>query len=175
MGEVEQGPLREEVSEIRDAAATGMAELRRAVSMLHDEFELATAIPDYVDAYAQRHHLAASCSVEGSEPRIAPERQLALFRILQEALSNVGRHANATRLTVQLRFGRAGIELSVADDGAGFVVDEVGGGHYGLRSMRERAERVGGSVDVTSAPGEGTRVAIAVPVDVAEDGVSRQG
>lgn len=95
---------------------------------------------------------------------LAPVPADELAAILSEALQNIGRHADANRVAVALDEEDGEVRLTVTDDGAGF--DAGSGsppGHYGLVGMRERAERVGGSLDVTSAPGEGCRVLAAVP------------
>ncbi|MCA9673304.1 MAG: sensor histidine kinase [Myxococcales bacterium] len=154
--------LSAEVADLREAAAEGMAELRRAVSMLHEEFELATAVPDYVSAYAARHHLSVSCNVNGREPPLEPAKQLALFRVLQEALSNVARHADSDEASVTLTFEGDEVRVEVRDDGVGFEPAAVEAGRYGLRNMRERAAKIGGRVEVESAPGDGTTVRLVV-------------
>jgi signal transduction histidine kinase len=98
---------------------------------------------------------------------VAPELALALFRIAQEALNNIGKHARATEIEVNLsRKGRE-LLLSVSDNGIGFV---PGGGKppsergIGLGSMRERAEAVGGFADLRSSPGAGTKLVVNVPL-----------
>ncbi|MBW2734223.1 MAG: sensor histidine kinase [Deltaproteobacteria bacterium] len=162
-GEVVEEGLVEEVAELREAAIEGMDELRRAVSMLHTEFELSSAIPDYSQAFAQRHRLEVDVEVSGLEPSLSPEAQLALFRILQEALSNALRHSKAKKVMVSVVFERTHVTLTVVDDGKGFDPAEQTPGHYGLRSMRERSSRVGGEVSIDSSPGEGARIEARLP------------
>ena len=95
--------------------------------------------------------------------RLRPETERELYRVAQEALNNVLKHAHAGRVTVRLdaRDGRAALE--VADDGVGFEPALSGGGGFGLPGMRERVERLGGSLWIESAPGAGTRVRAEVP------------
>lgn len=97
--------------------------------------------------------------------RLAPEIELALYRILQEALSNVVRHADARRVAVQLRDRNGTVRLVVEDDGRGFVAEDriAGPGGLGLLGMQERAAYVGGDVEIVSVPGVGTRVTAAIP------------
>jgi PAS domain S-box-containing protein len=102
----------------------------------------------------------------GPLPRaVGREAALCLFRVAQEALSNVARHAGAVRATVALRQVGAGLHLAVSDDGAGFDPERAGKGmHLGLAGMRERVRLVHGTLDIESAPGRGTTVSAWVPV-----------
>jgi signal transduction histidine kinase len=88
--------------------------------------------------------------------------EVVLLRVCQEALANVRKHAAAGQVSVRLRYADGAVRLSVADDGAGFDPGLIGGG-YGLRGMRDRVRQVGGTVEVTSAPGAGTQVCAEVP------------
>ncbi len=94
-----------------------------------------------------------------------PEEAVALFRITAEALTNVRKHADATRVAVSVVDSQGGIALSVADDGVGMDGDAtvVVPGHLGVASMRARAERAGGSLEISSRPGKGTTVRVWIP------------
>ncbi|MEI7447323.1 MAG: sensor histidine kinase, partial [Burkholderiales bacterium] len=100
--------------------------------------------------------LDASISLEA-------EPALALYRIVQEALTNVHKYAGATTVRVTLRRVRGRVELSVDDDGAGFDPDSVGAGHHGLAGMRHRMLAVGGRLEVVAAPGAGTSIRASLP------------
>ena len=95
-------------------------------------------------------------------PAVAPELGLALFRIAQEALNNVGKHSQATKVEVSLACEGKGIVLSVSDNGIGFALDgrRPAGRGNGLGNMRERAESVGGAIEIHSAPGTGTALRV---------------
>lgn len=95
---------------------------------------------------------------------LGPRVEAELFRIVQEALANVQRHAAARHVRVALRAAAGGVTLSVADDGRGFVPAAVAEGHHGLLGMRERARRLGGRLAVRSASGRGTRLTVRVPL-----------
>jgi signal transduction histidine kinase len=155
--------LRGEVVELRESASEGMEELRRAVSIMRQEFQLVSSVSDYVAAFGPRHRIEVECEVVGAERELDPERQLVLFRILQEGLANVARHARASRVQVRLEFKEREVSLAVHDDGQGFEPERVLAGHYGLRNMSERAARVGGQLGIHSKPGEGTRIVVVVP------------
>jgi signal transduction histidine kinase len=88
----------------------------------------------------------------------------AVFRIVQESLTNVLRHADAERVDVVLNCCEHGMELTVRDDGRGFNLATVGGESFGLLNIRERATILGGEATVESEPGEGTRVSIRIPL-----------
>jgi signal transduction histidine kinase len=88
------------------------------------------------------------------------------LRVVQEAIANVVKHAAAHTVRVRLDFDPRGMRVSVRDDGRGFTVDpetHTYGGHWGLLGMRERAARVGGTISVRSARGEGTEIVLAAP------------
>lgn len=104
--------------------------------------------------------------VQGVERRLAPQSELALFRIIQEAWSNIRRHAHASQAEVVFRYGDDGVLVTITDDGVGFAhpdLDALPDGHWGLRGMRERAELTGGQFVVASAPGRGTTLTIRIP------------
>ena len=100
--------------------------------------------------------------VEGTERTLDAAAVGELFRVVQEALSNVMRHSGASTVTLDLRYGQGDVGLSLRDDGHGFQPTVLGGGH-GLGNMRERIERLGGELTVDSAPESGTTVALRVP------------
>lgn len=105
------------------------------------------------------------------------EIEEALYRIAQEALHNVVKHAGARQVRVELGRRAGGVRVRVQDDGHGFDPEAVADGHLGVAGMRARAERLGGLFAVVSAPGEGTVVEAVVPEsdvsDVARDGAPR--
>jgi two-component system sensor histidine kinase UhpB len=96
---------------------------------------------------------------------LSPEIELALYRIAQEALTNVAKHADATHATIDLQFREGTVSLRIEDDGRGFEPREGLGRGLGLFGMRERAELVHGTFALESEPGHGTRITIAVPLE----------
>src|SRR5262249_45394276 len=90
-----------------------------------------------------------------------------LLRIAQEAVNNANRHADSKEIRIELEYQRDSIELSVMDDGKGFDLAEGLGksGHWGLKNMRERAGQIGGSCNVSTAPGRGTRIHVQAPLN----------
>jgi NarL family two-component system sensor histidine kinase LiaS len=118
---------------------------------------LATALQEYVARWSEGAEIPADFRTVG-EREIPLEVEQALFRMAQEALANVARHSSANHAEVDLVYTKNTVTLRVADDGRGFDPSRNPGGGFGLQSMRERLVRLGGHVNVESAPGKGTRV-----------------
>lgn len=145
-------------------------ELREICSRLRpailDDLGLVPAVEWLLDDAARRSGLHVRMLLRNvdEEERIPRDHELALFRITQEAINNVIKHARATEVEVAL--GRRGnrLVLEVKDDGVGFSELDVGKGSFGLPSMRERVTQLGGSLDIQSAPGSGTIVTATIPV-----------
>jgi signal transduction histidine kinase len=136
-----------------------------------DDLGLGAAVHWYVEHTASRAGVEATCRVQPDLPTPCPAVEIACFRILQEALTNVYRHARASRVEVSLRRTPGGLELLVKDDGCGFAVDSVLGNaadrysRMGLLGMRERTLLLGGQADVRSVPGAGCEVLVQFPLD----------
>jgi signal transduction histidine kinase len=137
-------------------------DVRRSVGALRQEgapFRLSEALRELA-CQTGDGPLTVSVDCSGDESRHPPATLMALYRAAQEGITNVRRHARATHASVAVVCERSGASLIVADDGDGF---EPGREGFGLRGMRERIQLLGGSVDVDTRPGRGTRVAVTVP------------
>lgn len=149
--------VEETTENIRDV----MTELRPAVL---DDFGLAPALRWYAQQFSERSGVATSVVEEGDVRRLAPAVEHALFRMAQNALGNVARHARAGHAVVTLRTDPHAARLTVADDGTGFdpmAVHPPTRDHgWGLMIMRERAAAIGAQLNVVSAPGRGTRIVV---------------
>ncbi|HET9016052.1 MAG TPA: histidine kinase [Thermomicrobiaceae bacterium] len=164
-------PVEERLEEARELAEAVAAELRRFSRDLRpsilDDLGLVPACRWLVGELGRRAHLRALVKVEGDERRLPAEVELGLFRIVQEALRNVERHSAATAASLTLSFREMGVRVIVEDDGVGFPSDALPApgvsGKLGLLGMRERARLLGATIRVTSAPGTGTRIDVAVP------------
>jgi len=122
------------------------------------------ALQAQASAVQRGHALECRVVVGIDEERLTPEQTIALYRIAQEALTNVARHARASRVDVSLQETPEGLRLAVADDGVGFdpaLVDDEG--CLGLRGIRERSRLLGGQCTVTSRAGRGTEIAVIFP------------
>jgi len=143
--------------------------MRRLVAMLRDSEESAAlapqpgieALPDLI-ADARLSGLEVSLMVEGPQRSLPVGLDLAAYRIIQEALTNVRRHATASRVQVLLRYGDDDVQIEVHDDGMGATASGVDG--HGLIGMRERAALYGGRLETDSASGQGFTVRAVLPV-----------
>jgi PAS domain S-box-containing protein len=151
-------------------ADVGLTEMRALILELRPELleteGIVAAISQYTAALQVRHGVAFELDL-GDEPKITMQVKEALYRIAQEAFHNIIRHAHATEAKVRLETRDHELWWEVCDNGRGFDPTASHVGHLGLRSMRERAERVGGACDVVSAPGAGTCVRTRLPLDAA--------
>jgi len=165
--------LRETLARLRRLADAALGDLQRIATELRppalDEFGLLPALNRHVRDRVEGSGLRADVQIEGRRRRLPAAVELALYRIAQEALANVQKHAQAGCVHVRLRFLPDAVRLDVSDDGVGFdtaagdgALARVG---LGLPGMRERASIVGGSVDVSSQPGGGTRVSAHIPLE----------
>jgi signal transduction histidine kinase len=129
-----------------------------------DDFGLPPALRWYADLYSERTGIAVSVQVDQGFPRLSEERETALFRIVQEALTNAAKHADARQVTVRLARDGCMVRLSIGDDGRGFNYPAAqvhrNGSGWGLTTMRERVELIGGSFHLDSVPGVGTTVSV---------------
>jgi len=133
-----------------------------------DDLGLAAALRSYCDRTARQSGLAISYRIETGDTRFGADTETTCFRVAQEALTNVIRHAGASRVWMKLRVGRgpASLILEVRDDGVGFDTLICGSARcIGIEGMRERAVLAGGSLDVISSPGAGTRIIARLPID----------
>jgi two-component system, NarL family, sensor kinase len=158
-------PLRRALSLTR----SNLEEARRSVLDLRasplEGRPLSEALKALVERWEAETGIAARYgAVNGSSP-LPPSVEAALYRICQEALTNVARHAGAERTTVRLVATPDRVRLAVEDDGRGFDAAGVPEDRHGIVGMRERAEVLGGTLEVRSGPGEGTRIEVTVPLE----------
>jgi signal transduction histidine kinase len=140
-----------------------MGDLRSPVL---DDYGLVAAIEHYVRQYAERTGIAVNVKGEMDGPRIDPAQENGLLRIVQEALTNVVKHAGATEVIVSVRHIDGRLRLSIEDNGSGFDPERIAGTDgtrgWGMATMRERALAVGGTFHVRSLPGLGTHIIVEV-------------
>ncbi len=146
---------------------------------LLDDLGLVPALRWYVNQQAERSGLEAEFSADPLADDVPPHIRIVCFRLAQEAITNVVRHADAKTLMVELRRADTFLHLIVRDDGEGFDVAAAKaraeqGASLGLLGLTERAALAGGGVHVSSSPGEGTTVEILLPVDIAESAMATQ-
>lgn len=158
--------------ELTGAIDAGLADARQAVMALRLGSEPAVSLTElmarYVDDFGDRFGIRAEFACDGELPRLTPRAEAELLRIAQEALNNVVRHADATVVRVRAGIVDSKLELVVGDNGVGFEPSEIKEGSFGLASMRERAQIIGGELEIDSAPQDGTRIRVRVPLPISE-------
>jgi signal transduction histidine kinase len=167
--ERDPGKARERLERANELAQGALAEMRALIFQLRpmtlQEEGLLSAIKKHLAALLSRHGRVVELKVTGSARRLPAPVEEAAFRIIQESLNNVVKHANAPRTQVELGFAPRLLHISASDNGVGFDPHARRPAHtMGMASMRERAESVGGHLTVDSKPGSGTRVAAELPV-----------
>lgn len=158
-----------ELGELKKTAKGSLTELRRIIfdlrPMALDDLGLVPALRRYLEDLRDRLGLPVELVILGEEVRLDLNQEVTLFRLAQEAVNNARKHAQAKEIRVRLEFAPLAATLVVEDDGRGFIPSETGSlVGFGLLGMRERAELVDGDFEVTSAPGEGTRIRVRVPL-----------
>ncbi len=158
--------VRATVDELRETVVNAVQELRALAVELRpkalDDFGLSPALERLIDTYSRRTGLTVDSHLDGLEPRLPEPVESALYRIVQEALTNIAKHAGASTVSIVTRRDEGRIVLIVEDNGTGFDAAAPAGG-LGLVSMRERAELLGGSLRVESGTEQGTTLVIEVP------------
>jgi len=149
-----------------------LTEVRRISHRLRPAMLDELGLPAALELLAREANDAGATPVEvgiSGEPRALPEEvKTALFRVSQEALSNIAKHARARRVLLSLIFSDNGIALNISDDGCGFEVDRIQldpSRGIGLRNMRERLASIGGTFEVHASPGAGTLLLAKVPAE----------
>jgi two-component system sensor histidine kinase UhpB len=161
--------LRAELDELRETARSGAEDVRRIVRSLRPEALEDLGLPSALAALATAFHDQAGVRVERRLEAGLPlseEQELVFYRVAQEAITNVARHASASRAEVQLRRADAGVLLMVRDDGVGLTPPTNGPSH-GIRGMRERAMLIGAQLTIDRPPNGGTVVRLVLPPDEA--------
>ena len=156
----------EPVDYVLSLAEAGQAEMRALIFELRPESlereGLVAALQKQVDAIAGRYGIEVAAGLE-REPDMALIAKEVYYRIGQEALHNIVKHARATHATVKLQVTENHVTLEVSDNGIGFDPSEAFPGHMGLVSMTERAAGIAAAFEVTSAPGNGTTIRVRLP------------
>lgn len=178
MGDLEsslKGRLGEEdgsrVVELKKLVGSAYEEVRQFIlglrTLVAKRLGLVPSLTEYLHEFSELHGIKVELVIDPElHPVFSPRVEAPALRIIQEALTNVRKHASATRAVVSLNVDGGNGLLMVEDDGVGFEPDKLSESpmRFGLRTMRERAEGVGGTLIVTSAPGKGTRVVARLPI-----------
>ena len=161
--EREPDEARRSLEDLRRLTRGALAEMRALLVEMRPSALTDTDLGDLLrllsNAFTGRTNIPVALTVTG-EGMLPAEVQVAIYRVCQEALNNVAKHAGASLVEISLKYEARAIELSLRDDGRGFDPEQTTSGHYGLSMMHERAEAVGVLLSITSQPGHGTELTI---------------
>ena len=167
-----------QLAEARALADQILKQMRELAQELHptilDELGLVPAVRAYLNRWAQRMGVEVQFEVIGIRERMEPEVATTLYRIIQEALTNVARHAQASQVKVRMQRNASSLTVVIEDDGKGFAMAKFLGAPdhgIGLLGIQERLSALGGSLDIYSRPGSGTRLSVKIPLQ--EGGAGR--
>ena len=159
----DQAEARQSLEDLRRLTRGAMAEMRSLLAELRPstltDSDLGDLLRQLGNALKGRTNLPVAVSVSGKFV-LPAEVQIAFYRVCQEGLNNIAKHAKASQVEIDLKQDKAAVELRVRDNGKGFDTEQTFSGHYGQSMMRERAEAVGALLTVTSQPGHGTEITI---------------
>jgi two-component system, NarL family, sensor histidine kinase DegS len=166
------------LSDAKAQLKTAIDESRQVIFNLRplyfESMELVPALKNYLKSYETQSHIRTELMWSGGESAMAPTTKIVLFRIVQEALSNVQKHAKADRTTISLAVAQGRIKGTIEDNGIGFDVEAMSQDptkwqSFGLKGIHERARLIGGTARVESRKGHGTRVLVDVPISPEEE------
>jgi two-component system sensor histidine kinase DegS len=170
--DIDAARAKAELSGLKSAVNTTLQDTRRFIfdlrPMILDDLGLEPTLRRYVQQFTEKHKTEVGITINGLNGRLPNQLEVAVFRIVQEALTNVATHAHAAHAQVTIEAVGDGITVIVEDDGAGFNLDDTrlrDPKLMGLTTMRQRAEMFGGQITFDSAQGRGTRVVTTLPVD----------
>lgn len=161
---------RRELHELKDTVRSSLTEVRKIIfdlrPMVLDDLGLIPAIRKYLDHFEQRFGIACRFQLIGEEKRLSSTMEVALYRLIQEALSNVAKHSKADQVEIKLEFRSDKVAASIKDNGVGFEYNpkKLGSTNFGLVGMSERVELLEGKMDIQTARGAGTRVMFTIPM-----------
>jgi signal transduction histidine kinase len=161
-------PARAALVELREHVVNALQDVRRLAVELRpavlDDYGLVPALERLIDAFGEQSNVRVDFHSALGETRLPSEVETALYRVVQESLTNIVKHAHATRISVTLARRETGVAAVIEDDGAGFEPRTVREGGVGLLGMRERLALIDGRLEIESRPGAGTTIVAEVPV-----------
>ncbi|MHB8125883.1 MAG: sensor histidine kinase [Desulfitobacteriaceae bacterium] len=162
--------VKTELQDLKNLVRSNLQDIRRIIfdlrPMALDDLGIVQAITQYVENFQLAYNIQCELHIEGSARRLSQIIEIALFRLLQEGLTNVAKHSMSERAIVVFEFQEQSISIKVTDFGKGFNVEnslESPGEHFGLIGMRERVEMFSGLLVIHSSPGKGTTINFTIP------------
>ncbi len=171
MMEVDQTKVRDELYALQDMVRQSLQDVRKIIfdlrPMVLDDLGLVPAVKRYVEDFQSQYGLPVELVIIGSPRRFSMAVEVAIFRVVQECLSNIRKHAKARQVMIKLEILNNKINAVVKDDGAGFnlqhFMNSAGKEGFGLIGMRERVQILNGELIIHSSPGQGTTISVSVP------------
>jgi two-component system, sensor histidine kinase and response regulator len=153
--------------EAKQLGSTALQSVRQSVSAIRSDplqgKPLAEAITTLTKDFQHTTGINPDCQIQLSRP-LSNQLSTVIYRVVQEALTNICKHANATAVQIHLQFTESGLSLVIQDNGKGFHIDANRSG-FGLQGMRERVSGLGGKLEIASDPGQGCRITVSLPDD----------
>ncbi len=169
-----------ELADLKVAVKSSLQEVRKIIYNLRpmalDDLGLVPAVKRFLEDLQEQTGITVKVLVIGKETRIDSTIEVAIFRVVQEALNNCRKYAKATKVSVKIEFMPEQINVRIEDNGIGFDLEKVReglieGDHFGLFGMQERMELLDGSLNIQTGVGKGTKIGITIPLDVADGGI----
>lgn len=170
--DVDPSRLRGELQELKDLVKGTLQDVRKIIfdlrPMTLDDLGLIPTLKRYLADFKDKNNLTVEFKCFGQERRFRPTLEVAIFRLIQESLNNIRKHAEASKVDVKLEVTLQTVVIRIKDNGKGFDVDDIlatrNGNSFGLLGMYERVDLINGQIEFFSKPGQGTEVVIKVPV-----------
>ncbi|MCD1260856.1 sensor histidine kinase [Paenibacillus athensensis] len=172
------GSVREELIDLKGQVRSGLEEVRKIIFNLRpmaiDDLGIVPTLRKYVQDFEEKHKIRTQFTLVGRETRFPSGLEIAMFRLVQEAFSNVLKHSKATYVSVEFTIDREQVKIHLVDNGVGFDVEQTEqritkGNNFGLLGMRERLELLEGKMDIDSEKGSGTKITMHIPISGAEN------
>ena len=175
--DIDPSRVKEELQNLRKIARSSLGDVRKIIYDLRpmslDDLGLIPTAQRFIANFMDETGIAITFQVLGEQTQLKSVVEIAAFRIMQESLNNIKKHAFAKSVDIKIEFCKEDIKMAIKDSGIGFNKEEVKPGDeesgYGLMSMKERVELLNGKFDLATAPGKGTRVFVAIPLQINEE------
>jgi two-component system, NarL family, sensor histidine kinase DegS len=167
----EYAAVKVELMDLKNQLRSGLEEVRKIIFNLRpmalDDLGLVPTLRTFIQDFEEKHRTRTTFEVTGREIRLPSAVEVAIFRLTQEAFSNVLKHAKASYVAVEVSYQKTHVTISIHDNGEGFQVDQVSkrGNHFGLLGMQERLDLLEGRMDIVSDLGSGTKVTFWIPIN----------
>jgi len=169
--EKDPGAIKEHLAQLKSDIRNGLTGVRRSIFNLRppslSDVDFFVALRHYLEDFSKNFGIAVSASFPEKTERLPATKEVAIFRIFQETLQNVQKHAGATAVTVKCTSNPAALKIQIEDNGHGFdpaSIEKRNPRSMGIVTMRERAELINAQLDIQSSPGHGTQVTLVVPM-----------